>query len=125
MGIETLYVAIGGCLGAFCRAGIINLFDLCYSNKFPLSVFIINTIGCFFVGFFAECPNWPHYTNNLRTSITTGFLGGFTTWSTMATQTLKLFLDGNYWMPVVNILANHISGCIFCYIGQKIAQSCK
>lgn len=125
MGIETLYVSIGGAIGAFCRASILDLFGLCYSKKFPLPVFIINIVGCLLVGFFAECPNWPRYTEHLRTSITSGFLGGFTTWSTMATQTLKLGLDRDYLIAVVNILVNHIFGALFVYIGQEIAKACK
>lgn len=125
MGIETLYVAIGGAIGALCRASILSLFDLCYSYKFPLPVFIINIVGCLLVGFFAECPNWPRYTEHLRVSITSGFLGGFTTWSTMATQTLKLGLNKDYLIAVANILLNHIIGAVFVYVGQQIAKASK
>ena len=123
MGSLTLYVGVGGAIGAFVRALTCAIFDRFWKNAFPLAVFIINLVGCFFIGLFTECRNWDGFSEELRTSVTVGFCGGLTTWSTFASQTFKLGLKKEYLIAVVNVLVNHIFGFVFCYIGMVIGRT--
>jgi CrcB protein len=80
-----LAVGIGGALGAIARYGADNIIST--HATFPWSTFIVNVLGCFLIGWFSEAladsPDW------LRVGMIVGLVGGFTTFSTFAFQTLE------------------------------------
>lgn len=123
MSALTLYIGVGGAIGALCRALICAIFDRFWKNPFPLAVFIINMVGCFLIGLFAECADWDGLTSELRQSITIGFCGGFTTWSTFASQTFKLGLKKQYVIAIVNVLATHVFGYLLAYLGMVAGRA--
>ena len=64
---------------------------------FPTGTFIVNIAGCFCIGLFnglAEKNNM--LSPDLRLALTTGFCGGFTTFSTFANENLDLLRNGDY-----------------------------
>lgn len=81
----VLAVAFGGALGAVARYGADQ--TLSAHSTFPWSTFVVNVVGCFFIGWFSESlgdsPDW------LRTGLIVGLVGGFTTFSTFAYQALE------------------------------------
>ena len=123
MGIEILYIAIGGALGAVFRGVGCIIADKFWKNKFPLAVFVINVIGCFLIGIFTEITIRKHYPIELEHALVTGFCGGFSTWSTMASQTFKLATNGSPLIAAISILSNHIVGFFFCWLGQLIGEA--
>ncbi|EAY05102.1 crcB protein [Trichomonas vaginalis G3] len=122
MGIEVLYIAIGGAIGAVFRGVICILFDKCYKKKFPLAVFIINITCCFLYGILSKITFRKHYPEELHVALTTGFCGGYSTWSTFASQTFKLGKNKDYMIAVLNVVANHVVGFFFCWLGQLIGK---
>ena len=64
---------------------------------FPFGTFIVNIVGCFLIGLFYALgekgnvlsPEW-------RMALTTGFCGGFTTFSTFAYENNTLLRSGDY-----------------------------
>ena len=123
MGIVVLYIAIGGAIGAVFRGVGCIITDRFWKNKFPLAVFLINVIGCFLIGIFTEITIRKHYPSELEQALVTGFCGGFSTFSTFASQTFKLATNGNLLYAAINILANHIVGFFFCWLGQLIGEA--
>lgn len=122
MALTLLYVAIGGAIGAVFRGVICILFDKCYKKKFPLAVFLINITAAFVYGLCSEITLRKTYSKDLHDAILTGFCGGYSTWSTMASQTFKLGKNKDYIIAVANILANHIVGFFFAWVGQVIGE---
>jgi CrcB protein len=86
-----LAVAAGGALGVTSRYGLDRLIERRSFAVFPWSTFTINVSGCFLIGVVIaalvdrhEAPGW------LRVGLVVGVLGGYTTFSTFAQETLDL-----------------------------------
>lgn len=86
-----LAIAIGGTLGCWARYGMTNLVQAIYGRDFPYATLSINVLGSFLMGFlFIETLERLTISPHLRIGILTGFLGGFTTFSTFAMEMLLL-----------------------------------
>jgi CrcB protein len=94
-----IWVGLGGMLGSIARylTGLAMAKTL--NSPFPWSTFTVNILGCLFIGLFyslADRQAW--LTPELRLFLTTGFCGGFTTFSTFAVENINLLQSGNYLM---------------------------
>src|SRR5262249_42133851 len=88
-----LLVAIGGAFGASARYEIAQIIHVA-KDTFPWATFVTNLSGAFVLGAFLTVmierfPRNPY----LRPLIATGFLGAYTTFSTMAVETVVLVKD--------------------------------
>ena len=79
-------VALGGAFGAVSRAFVTTLVPASL-GPFPLPILLVNIMGCLLMGMIAEASAlvWS-IPPSLRTFLTTGFLGGFTTFSAFALE---------------------------------------
>jgi CrcB protein len=98
-------------LGGVARYLVQKVFiDLGYTS-FPAGTFVVNILGCFLIGLFnalAEknsllSPEW-------RLALTTGFCGGFTTFSTFANENMNLLHNGDYFYFILYILLSVVLG---------------
>ncbi len=87
MAIDYLMVFIGGSIGAVCRFAISIQMKRIISTEFPLATFLINLTGSFLLGLLlAWGPG-----SLVQLLLGTGFLGGFTTFSTFQVENVTLF----------------------------------
>jgi fluoride exporter len=101
--ILQLLFAVGGGLGAVARFGAGHLLP----QRLPLATLVVNVTGSFLLGLLlSHAATQPDYLRQLLTGIT----GGFTTFSTFATQTLNLGQDHalRYRLPLAtaNVVLN-------------------
>lgn len=86
----VLLVAIGGAAGTAARAGI--TLGIPSLDAFPIATFLINVAGAFLLGMLLSALAGERADENRALSIRllagTGFLGGFTTYSALATDTV-------------------------------------
>jgi CrcB protein len=88
------FIAIFGILGCWARFAQTQLVQTVYGRDFPYATMSINVMGSFLMGFlFVETLERLTLSPPLRTGILTGFLGGYTTFSTFEMESV-LFAEG-------------------------------
>lgn len=93
--MSVLAVAAGGALGSAARFAIGNLARAWWGASFPWGTLLANVLGSFLLGFLAKLGLESRAMSPaLRLALTTGFCGGFTTYSTFNLETLGLFDGG-------------------------------
>ncbi len=78
----VLWVALGGALGSAARYGVNVWSGRILGTAFPWHTLAVNIIGCFAMGMLIELMALKlNVSNDTRAFLTTGILGGFTTFS--------------------------------------------
>lgn len=91
------YVALGSGVGGAARLLLGNFIQQRMGGSFPLGTLVINITGSFILGFLIRyAVATPGITPEMRALLTTGFCGGYTTFSTYSFETATLIEDGRY-----------------------------
>ncbi len=120
--MNFLAVALGGATGSMLRyIGV--LFTIKIVGAMPYWATLgINLIGCFVMGLFSllvlQRTDWPE---PVRLALTTGLLGGFTTFSSFSFDAGRLIDNGTYGMAIFYITASVAGGIAAFFLGQHIA----
>lgn len=93
----ALIIFAGSGIGGVLRYFVQKLFVDAGFIIFPMGTFVVNILGCFCIGLFSALaeknniisPDW-------RLALTTGFCGGFTTFSAFANENINLLRNGDY-----------------------------
>lgn len=93
----ALIVFAGSGFGGVLRYLIQKLFSDNGYTAFPAGTFTVNLLGCFLIGLFSGLAEKHNLlTPEWRLALTTGFCGGFTTFSTFAQENMNLLRSGDY-----------------------------
>ncbi len=104
---QALLVAVGGAIGSLLRY-YVGLGSLRLMGPgFPWGTLIVNVVGCFIIGVFAEMIMRRFNASvELRLLLITGFLGGFTTFSAFSLDAITLFERGDVFSGGIYIAAS-------------------
>ena len=118
---KYLSIGVGGALGAILRYSLQQIpLNSVYR---PLLTMLINLSGSFLLGFllvlFIKClPVRPE----IRLGATTGFLGGYTTFSTFCKEAVLLSLSGHLFFSAAYAAASVILGFTAAWLGIRTAK---
>jgi fluoride exporter len=99
-----LWICFAGALGTGTRYLIGLWAGQRLGTTFPWGTLIVNLSGCFLISFIMYLGlNLANVSATLRLALTTGFLGGLTTYSSFNYETTKLMNDGAPSMALVNL----------------------
>lgn len=116
-------VALGGGAGSVCRYGITLWALRALGPRFAFGTLAANVLGCFALGFLLHVLAESEAASRaLRLGLTTGFLGGFTTFSTFGYETIRYWETGETSLAVANVLANVVLGLLATWGGLSIAR---
>ncbi|MFA6347766.1 MAG: fluoride efflux transporter CrcB, partial [Dehalococcoidales bacterium] len=105
--MQVLYIAIAGALGAVSRFLLSGFAYRLLGSGFPYGTLCVNVLGSLLIGFIMQVGlSTDIIPQQLRTTITVGFLGAFTTFSTFSYETLNYIQEGVWGMALLNIAAN-------------------
>ncbi len=119
-----LLVAIGGAAGSVLRYAVGRLAAHYLGANTVVGTFAVNIAGSFALGvlatMFISRSDWPL---ELRAMATVGLLGGFTTFSTLAYDGVRLLSSGEYARAGLSIAANLVVGLIAAYLGVLVGRA--
>jgi CrcB protein len=119
---DLAVIAVGGALGTLARYGMSRLIVVA-KGGFPWATFWTNLSGALVIGFFVtivvEARPPSRYA---RPFFAVGFLGGYTTFSTMAVETVVLAKDGDALKGIVYIVSSVLAGIVLAYAGVVLAR---
>jgi CrcB protein len=92
----SLYIALGGAVGALARYGLGGLIQTRTGSTFPWGTFVVNAVGSLLIGFLLRVLESVAATAETRALLTVGFLGAFTTFSTFSYEAAML-LQSRAW----------------------------
>ncbi|OFI06067.1 putative fluoride ion transporter CrcB [Clostridium acetireducens DSM 10703] len=120
---KIFFVGLGGFIGASTRYLISNMASKYFYNYIPYGTLVVNILGAFLMGAIMEVSiKYNLISPNLRIFLTTGILGGLTTFSTFSYETVNIFQKGNYILASINASLNLFLSLLFVFIGKYIIQ---
>ncbi len=120
--IKVVALSFGGSLGVNARYWLGFWMSRWTSPQFPWGTFAINISGSFLIGFFTVAlTRWMPYPN-ARLLVITGFLGGYTTFSTFANESLSLWERGEGLLMGANLVGSVAAGFMAVLLGTALAR---
>jgi fluoride exporter len=122
--MNWLAVAIGGTLGCWLRYGQTLFVQNLFGREFPSATLSINVIGSFLMGFlFVATAERFDFSPALRLGVLTGFLGGYTTFSTFSMESLLLVQQGQAARALLYVVLSVGLGFAGAVLGVWIARN--
>jgi len=91
--------------------------------QFPYGTLIVNVAGCFLIALVMHLAlNAVTFPPNLRLALTTGFLGGLTTYSSFNYETMKLAREGALGGALLNFGVTTCACLVAGLLGLALAQ---
>jgi CrcB protein len=123
--LKIILVLLGGAIGTGCRYGLSSLvYSRIKHPTFPYANLIINVSGSFVIGLLAELFDRRVLVSpTTRAALLTGFLGGYTTFSSFSYETFSLIRDGEWFRATLNSVGSVLLGLVAVWLGVRLAQS--
>jgi len=125
--MTCLAIGLGAALGAFLRWGLSMALNPMFPT-IPLGTLAANVIGGFLIGLFmALSQGHGYFPDWVRMGVTTGLLGGLTTFSTFSAETVHLISHQEY-MYASLLVVGHVGGALIAtglglYVGKLFVSS--
>lgn len=123
--MRILLIGLGGFVGSVSRYSLSGLTqDLAPRAVFPVGTLAVNVLGCFAIGVLSELAEARGFLSpDTRAFVIVGLLGGFTTFSAFANETVNAFRDGSFGLALANVLIS-VGACLFAaWSGRMLAHS--
>ena len=119
---EVLLVLIGGGIGSACRYGVSTAAGRVFGDGFAWGTLLVNLLGCLLIGFIVGLADRAIVSRTVRILLVTGFLGGFTTFSSFSLESVRMILGGSIGKGVLDIGLNVVLGLALTLAGLSLAS---
>lgn len=120
-----LLVFLGAGVGGALRHGVnVGCGRLC-GTEFPWGILIINVTGCLAMGLFAGWLAFKaqmNWSQDMRLFLTTGVLGGYTTFSAFSLDFAVLWERGAHSLALVYVLASVVLSIAAVFLGLALVR---
>jgi len=119
-----LAIGIGGFIGAILRAYTAGLVNHAFKHDIPFGTVTVNLLGSFILGLLIGLIQFSAIQNPyLKSLLTTGMMGAFTTFSTFAVESFFLMKNGLLMESLIYISLNVIGSIILAAAGYKSIEA--
>lgn len=119
-----LYIAVGSGLGGVSRYVVGTAIQQRFGLAFPVGTLVINITGSLLLGFILRLAlGGTQISPETRALLTTGFCGGYTTFSTFTYDTAVMFESGQYRRAAAYVTLSVVLSLLATFAGFAIAQS--
>ncbi len=120
---KYVFIGCGSFLGAVLRYLVRGMGLKSFLGGIPAGTLTVNLSGAFLMAFLLtaaleDCTG----DGDLRLGLTTGFLGAYTTFSTLCKETAGLISGGDYASAAGYLVLSAVLGLGFAYLGCRSAQ---
>jgi len=114
-----LLVCIGGAIGTAARYLTALWIPTLLGASFPFATLMVNCLGSFLIAFIMQMGITSP---DLRAMLTTGVMGGFTTYSTFNYETTEFLREGAWTLAAANIIGTVLVCLIAGFAGAALAR---
>tara|TARA_B100000965_G_scaffold249637_1_gene209702 strand:- start:36 stop:416 length:381 start_codon:yes stop_codon:yes gene_type:complete len=116
---SLILVGLGGALGASLRFGVGQFFKTYFfHNYYFISTFIVNIIGCFFIGYLISFTQNKNISQDfIKYFFIIGILGSFTTFSTFSIEAIEMINEKKTSLALIYIFSSLFLCLLFTFIG--------
>jgi len=122
--VTLLLVGAGGFFGAISRYLVDGWVSDLTGGRFPWGTLAVNLVGSFVLGvLFALSVERAAIPQSIRAPILVGFIGAFTTFSTLALESWRLVEDGSWALAIGNIGGSMLLGLVAVIAGLTLGRA--
>ena len=122
--VRIVLLVLFGAVGTLARYGLDGWIQYHVGARFPAGILVINLLGCLLLGVIGQFglshasmpPDW-------RIGLTTGLMGGFTTFSTFSWDAVHMLQDGEWTKGSLYVCASVVGGLIAMLAGIRIGSA--
>ncbi|MBT2585937.1 fluoride efflux transporter CrcB [Arthrobacter sp. ISL-95] len=119
--MTVIILALAGGVGAAVRFMVDGLIRQRLKTALPWGTILINVTGSFALGFLAGLVMRGHAPESLFLVLGTGFLGGYTTFSTASLETIRLVQSGRTGLALINGLGSMAASVLSAAAGMGLS----
>ena len=123
--MRILLIGIGGFVGSILRYWLSGLTHTAAPRTaFPVGTLAVNVIGCLCIGVVMHIAETRQVLDpDTRAFIVVGLLGGFTTFSAFANETVNALRAGSVHIAIANIMLSVAACLVAVWLGRSLAES--
>jgi CrcB protein len=121
--LPLVLIAAGGAAGAVARYLVDGFVAQRLSGAFPWGTFVVNASGSFALGLlFALAIERSVLPPDIRGPLMIGFLGAYTTFSTLMLESWRLAEDGAMALALANVVGSSVIGIVAVLVGLTLGR---
>jgi CrcB protein len=117
-----LVVGVGSFIGGISRYLVSLFVQNKFLSTFPYGTLVVNIAGCFLIGVVYALSEKGNVNAEWRLFLITGFLGGFTTFSSFSNETVSMLRDAQYWQALSYVGVSIIVGLAATFGGISLIK---
>jgi len=116
--MQFFWICLGGAAGTGARYLLSGWTTATFGAAFAWGTLVVNVLGSFLIAVLMVAANEANLLSpTLRLALTTGVMGGFTTYSAFSYETMLCFQQGAWGTGALNIVVTVVGCLVACLLG--------